>query len=74
MSNREKDGTNLDNFCKTLADNKSEWVTGAKAVNKPVDDLVDATWILLYLREILEGKNEKNLEKTKSKKKKLAKA
>jgi hypothetical protein len=74
LSNREKDGTNLDNFCKTLADNKSEWVTGAKAVNKPVDDLVDATWILLYLREILEGKNEKNLGKTKSKKKKLAKA
>ncbi len=72
LSNREKDGTNLDYFCKTLADNKSEWITGAKAVNKPVDDLVDATWILLYLREILEEKNEKKLEKPG--KKKLAKA
>lgn len=69
---REKEGTNLDNFCKILADNKSEWITGSKAVNKPIDDLVDATWILLYLREILEGKNEKNLEKKRSKKIKSA--
>jgi hypothetical protein len=68
LISRENDGTNLDNFCRILAENKSEWITGAKAVNKPIDDLVDATWILLYLREKLEGKNEKILEKKRGKK------
>lgn len=68
LSNRENDGTNLDEFCKILRDNKSEWITGSKVVNKPIDDLVDATWILLYLRGILEGKNEENKGKTRKKK------
>ncbi len=54
LSNRENDGTNLDEFCRILRDNKSEWITGSKQVNKPIDDLVDATWILLYLRSEIE--------------------
>ena len=54
LSNRENDGTNLDIFCRILRDNKSEWITGSKQVNKPIDDLVDATWILLYLRSEIE--------------------
>ena len=54
LSNRENDGTNLDIFCRILKDNKSEWITGAKQVNKPIDDLVDATWILLYLKSEIE--------------------
>ncbi len=54
LSNKENDGTNLDIFCKILRDNKSEWITGAKQVNKPIDDLVDATWILLYLKSEIE--------------------
>jgi len=28
---------------------QSQWITPAKSVNKPVDDLVDATWICLKL-------------------------
>lgn len=68
LSNRENDGTNLDEFCKILRDNKSEWITGSKVVNKPIDDLVDATWILLYLRGTLEGKNEEHEGKTKKRK------
>lgn len=54
LSNRENDGTNLDVFCRILRENKSEWITGSKQVNKPIDDLVDATWILLYLRSEIE--------------------
>jgi hypothetical protein len=49
LSIRENDGTNLDEFCRILRENKSEWITGSKQVNKPIDDLVDATWITLYL-------------------------
>lgn len=46
---RIKDETNLENFSTILESNKSEWITPAKAVNKPIDDLVDSTWINLYL-------------------------
>ena len=38
-----------------LADNKEEWITKAKQVNKPIDDIVDATWINLYLKKELKG-------------------
>ena len=64
LCSRDLEGTNLDDFCRILSDNKSEWITGAKQVNKPIDDLVDATWILLYLRKEILEKNEENLEKT----------
>ena len=41
--------TNLNEFTKTLRMYQSQWITPAKSVNKPVDDLVDATWICLKL-------------------------
>jgi hypothetical protein len=50
------DGTNLKNFTNILEFNKSEWITPKKVVNKPIDDIVDATWITLYLKAELEVK------------------
>jgi hypothetical protein len=50
---RENDETNLIDFSNILEVNKTEWVTPAKAVNKPIDDIVDSTWITLYLKEQL---------------------
>lgn len=41
--------TNLDVFTRTLKTYQSRWITPSKSVNKPVDDLVDATWICLKL-------------------------
>lgn len=42
-------GTNFETLTKTLQMYQSQWITPAKSVNKPVDDLVDATWICLKL-------------------------
>ncbi len=63
-----EDETNLNVFCKILEENKTEWITEAKAINKPIDDVVDSTWINLYLKEELRGNNEKIKGKSKSKK------
>jgi hypothetical protein len=41
--------TNLSIFSKILEQNKKEWITPSGVVNKPIDDIVDATWIVLYL-------------------------
>lgn len=48
-------GENLSSFTKLLKENEHEWVTPKKAVNKPIDDLVDATWIALYLKSEVEN-------------------
>jgi hypothetical protein len=48
-----KDETNLYQFTSILRDNRSEWITPAGQVNKPLDDLVDATWITLYLKSLI---------------------
>lgn len=53
LCNFKEDGTNLVNFSNILKANISEWITPAKAVNKPIDDIVDATWITLYLKSQL---------------------
>ncbi len=45
--------TNLVNFTNILETNKTECITPAKVVNKPIDDIVDATWITLYLKKEL---------------------
>lgn len=50
---KEETETNLCNFTNILEANKEEWVTPSKAVNKPIDDIVDATWITLYLMDTL---------------------
>ena len=55
LCNFKEDETNLEVFTRMLASNKEEWVTKAKQVNKPIDDIVDATWINLYLKKELEG-------------------
>jgi len=49
----KKDETNLNQFTNILRANKSEWITPAGQVNKPLDDLVDATWITLYLKSLI---------------------
>lgn len=49
----EDKGTNLVGFTKILEDNKQEWVTAGGNVNKPLDDMIDATFICLYLDETL---------------------
>jgi ABC-type proline/glycine betaine transport system substrate-binding protein len=43
----------LNDFGKILETNKEEWITPSKVVNKPIDDIVDATWINLYLKKEL---------------------
>jgi hypothetical protein len=47
------DETNLKIFSRMLEENKEEWITPSGVVNKPIDDIVDATWIVLYLLKIL---------------------
>ena len=46
--------TNLDKFTKILEENQEEWVTVGGNVNKPLDDMIDATFICLYLNELKE--------------------
>lgn len=50
----EEEGTNLNELSQVLEENLQEWITPKKVVNKPVDDIVDATWILLFLKNNLE--------------------
>jgi hypothetical protein len=54
LVNFKEDGTNLRTLTNILEINKSEWITPSKVVNKPVDDIVDSTWITLYLKNQLE--------------------
>jgi hypothetical protein len=49
-------GGNFSDFTDVISKYSSSWITNAKQVNKPIDDLVDASWICLFLQEIL--KNE----------------
>ena len=54
LVNLKEEGTNMNELTQILEKNQSEWITPKKVVNKPVDDVVDATWILLYLRSEIE--------------------
>ena len=49
----KEEGTNMNELTQVLAENQGEWITPKKVVNKPVDDIVDATWILLFLKNNL---------------------
>lgn len=49
-------GGNFTDFTDVIDRNSSSWITKSKQVNKPIDDLVDASWICLFLQETL--KNE----------------
>jgi hypothetical protein len=56
-------------FCDLLESNRNNWITEKLQINKPIDDLVDATWISIYLKDTIEG----NLPKIETKKKKTIK-
>jgi hypothetical protein len=43
--------TNFEIFSTTLQEHRPNWITPSKSVNKPIDDLVDATWICLKLMQ-----------------------
>jgi Holliday junction resolvasome RuvABC endonuclease subunit len=49
----KEEGTNMNELTQVLAENQEEWITPKKVVNKPVDDIVDATWVLLFLKNNL---------------------
>ena len=49
-------GGNFSDFTDVISKHASSWITKSKQVNKPIDDLVDASWICLFLQETL--KNE----------------
>lgn len=50
--------TNFSHLTKILDTNKANWITGSGSVNKPMDDIIDASWICVYLIENLkDGKN-----------------
>lgn len=53
LINTEMVETNLSYFTNILNDNKGEWITSSGNVNKPLDDIIDATWICLFLDERL---------------------
>jgi len=45
--------TNFSHLTKILDIHKGNWITGSGSVNKPMDDIIDASWICLYLIENL---------------------
>ena len=49
----KEEGTNMNELTQVLEEKREEWITPKKVVNKPVDDIVDATWILLFLKNNL---------------------
>lgn len=48
-------GGNFTDFTDVIAKHSSSWITKSKQVNKPVDDLVDASWICLFLQETIKN-------------------
>ena len=49
-------GGDFSHFTDIISKHASSWITKSKQVNKPIDDLVDSSWICLFLVETL--KNE----------------
>lgn len=49
-------GGDFSHFTDIISKHADSWITKSKQVNKPIDDLVDASWICLFLAETL--KNE----------------
>jgi len=45
--------TNFSHLTQILGANKKNWITASGAVNKPMDDIIDASWICLFLFESL---------------------
>lgn len=51
LVDRGKVETKLLPLTNILEDNREEWITASGNVNKPLDDIIDATWICLFLDE-----------------------
>ena len=49
--NKKLPGTNFSQFTNILQTHKENWITNSGNVNKPLDDIIDASWICLYLME-----------------------
>lgn len=62
---------------KILTMYKDSWITGSGTVKKPIDDIVDATWIALLLKDVIENgsgvEDEKYIKKSSKKTKKSIK-
>lgn len=52
-------GTNFSHLTEILDRNKNNWITGAGSVNKPMDDIIDASWICLFLSENYTNNSDK---------------
>jgi hypothetical protein len=46
-------GGNFSHFTDIISSHSSSWITKSNQVNKPIDDLVDASWICLFLAEVM---------------------
>lgn len=46
-------GGNFSHFTDIISDNSSSWITKSNQVNKPIDDLVDASWVCLFLVDVI---------------------
>lgn len=60
-------------FVKLLDMYKDSWITPGRVVKKPLDDLVDATWIALLLKDVVENGLAAEDDKKSSKKSKKQK-
>jgi hypothetical protein len=49
-------GGNFSDFTDVISKYASSWITKSKQVNKPIDDLVDASWICLFLQETIKNR------------------
>lgn len=49
--NKKLPGTNFYQFTNILQAHRENWITNSGNVNKPLDDIIDASWICLYLME-----------------------
>lgn len=50
-------GGNFLEFTEILSINSDSWITKSGNVNKPIDDLVDASWICLLLQETINSED-----------------
>lgn len=58
---REIPETNFSSLTKMLNSYKELWITKSRAVNKPLDDIIDASWICIYLVSEINLKKQKDI-------------
>jgi hypothetical protein len=49
-------GGDFSHFTDIISKHATSWITKSKQVNKPIDDLVDASWICLFLQETIKNR------------------